>query len=291
MSTQLLERQNQPEMLSWHTASSMSQQNVLKGLKGLWAHRHLIGVMVHRDFIGRYKGSLLGAFWPLLNPLGHMVLYTFLFSVVLEIRFGSDPSTSNFAIYLMTGLLPFTVFSEALARSTTVVLESPNLVNRVVFPLEILPVVLTISSLLSAAISFVLVVSAVLIYFGHLSATVLFLPLILLSQIILTAGITWILASIGVFIRDLSHIISLALSAWMYATPIVYPASKMPQNFKFLLYVNPLSGIITDYRRILLQGVPPDWTSYACYTTVALVVFMAGFAFFYKTKKSFADVM
>ena len=266
-------------------------ENVVSGFKGLWTNRHLLGLMVQRDFVGRYKGSLLGALWPVVNPLGHMILYTFLFSIVLQIRFGDDPSTSNFAIYLMTGLLPFTVFSEALSRSTSIILESPNLVNRVVFPLEILPCVLTVSSLFSSAVSFLLILGAVTIYFGNLHATVLFLPLILFSQLLLTAGLTWLFASLGVFVRDLTHIIALALSAWMYATPIVYPASKMPEQFKFLLWINPLAGIITDYRRVILEGLPPDWTSFAVYTTVAVVLCLCGFTFFLKTKKSFADVM
>ncbi|SRR5579883_2473411 len=290
--TELDQPRTAPDITDWRKMSSTDKnEQVLRGLKGLWAQRHLIAIMVNRDFMGRYKGSLLGALWPVLNPMGHMVLYTFLFSIILQIRFGNDPSTSNFAIYLMTALLPFTAFSEALSRSSTVVLESPNLVNRVVFPLEILPVVLTISSLLSSAVSFGIVCAAVLMYFGHLPATILFIPLILFSQIILTAGLTWILASIGVFVRDLSHFISLALSAWMYATPIVYPAAKIPVNFKFLLWANPLAGIVTDYRHVILEGVPPDWSSYACYTTVAFTLFFVGFSFFYKTKKSFADVM
>lgn len=261
------------------------------GSSNLWSHRHLIGLMVHRDFIGRYKGSLLGAFWPLINPLGHLVLYTFLFSIVLKVRFGNDPSTSNFALYLMAGLLPWGCLAESLARSTTVILESPNLVKRVVFPLEILPLVLVASSFLSEMVAFVILIAATTICLGTVHPTILFLPLIVVSQLLFTAGLSWLLASLGVYIRDFRHIMSLALSAWMYTTPIVYPATSLPANLQFLLYANPMAGIVTDYRHVLIEGQPPDWTLYASYTAVALAVALIGYTFFYKTKKSFADII
>lgn len=258
---------------------------------GLWARRHLIGLMVHRDFIGRYKGSLLGAFWPFINPLGHLLLYTFLFSVVLKVRFGNDGSTTSFALYLMAGLLPWSCLSESLSRATTVILESPNLVKRVVFPLQILPFVLVVSSLFSEMVAMTFLVIAATILTKTLHVTVLYLPLVMASQIIFTAGMSWAFASIGVFVRDFRHIMALALSAWMYTTPIVYPASSLPANLKFLLWLNPMAGIVTDYRRVLLEGKPPDWPIYATYTTVAIIICVLGKGFFQKTKKTFADVI
>ena len=257
----------------------------------LWGNRNLIGLMVHRDFIGRYKGSLLGAFWPLINPIGHLILYTFLFSVVLKVKFGNDPSTSNFALYLMAGLLPWGCLAECLSRSTTVILESPNLVKRVVFPLQILPVVLVVSSLLSELVAFSILFVGSAVVLHKVNATILFLPLIVVSQILFTAGLSCLLASLGVFIRDFRHLMSLALSAWMYATPIVYPATALPANLQFLLWMNPMAGIVTDYRRVLLQGNSPDWPVYFCYTSVAVIVWFIGYGFFQKTKKSFADII
>jgi lipopolysaccharide transport system permease protein len=260
---------------------------------GIWTkeRRNLIGLMVHRDFIGRYRGSLLGAFWPFINPAGHLILYTFLFSVVLKVKFGNDPSTSNFALYLMSGLLPWSCFSESLSRSTTVILESPNLVKRVVFPVQILPLVLVISSLCSEMVAFSILFVAAVICQHTVHPTILFLPLILLSQVMLTAGLSWILASVGVFVRDFRHIMALALSAWMYTTPIVYPASSLPANLKFLLWANPMAGIVTDYRRILLEGKAPDWQNFLAYTAMAALAYMVGLTFFQRTKKTFADVI
>jgi lipopolysaccharide transport system permease protein len=261
------------------------------GLPGLWSLRHLTGLMVQRDLMGRYKGSLMGAFWPVINPVGHLILYTFLFNMILKVRFGDDPSLSNFALYLMTGLIGWGAFAESLARSTTCILEVPNLVKRVVFPLEILPLVLVISSFLSQSFALVSLLAFIAVSQHGLHATILFLPLIALSQAFLTTGITWILASLGVFIRDIRHAISLVLSAWMYATPIVYPQSYLPKEFKFLLWLNPMAGIIEDYRRVLLSGLAPDWTTYFTYTAVGIVVCILGYNLFFKTKKTFADVM
>jgi lipopolysaccharide transport system permease protein len=257
----------------------------------LWNLRDLIGIMVHRDLLGRYKGSLMGAFWPVINPLGHLLLYTFVFNLVLHVRFGSDPSTANFALYLMTGLLPWGAFSEAIARSPICILAAPNLVKRVVFPTEILPLVVVISSALSQILALTILIIAAIVYTHALPTALIYLPLVLFSQILFTAGLAWLLSSLGVFVRDLGHAISLGLSVWMYATPIVYPATSLPENFKFLLWINPMAGIVADYRRILLQNLPPDWTAYAVYSAVAVAIWFLGFAFFAKTKRSFADVM
>ena len=261
------------------------------GLRELWNFRQLISIMVRRDFLGRYRGSLMGAFWPVINPLGHLMLYTFVFCIVLKVKFSNDPSTSNFAIYLMTGLLPWGALAESLARSTTAILEVPNLVKRVVFPLEILPWVLVVSSMLSAAVGMTLLVPAACIYLHTVHWTIIFLPLIVLSQVLLIGGLSWFLASIGVFVRDVRHMISLLLSVWMYMTPIVYPAKAIPANLHFLCWLNPMAGIIGDYRRVILEGVPPDWSVFALYTTMAVFAWWIGFNFFYKTKRSFADVM
>lgn len=261
------------------------------GVQELWLQRNLLNLMVKRDCIGRYKGSLLGLLWPLINPFGHLLLYTFLFSVVLKVKFGTSGSTSNFALYLMAGLLPWGAFAEALARSSTVILEHPNLVKRVVFPLQILPLVTVLSALVTEAIAFIILLAGVLIYNHGLPSSLVFLPLIITSQILLTAGISWFVASLSVYIRDIRHLMALGLSAWMYGTPIVYPATALPEKIQFILWLNPMAGIVMDYRRVVLEGLAPDWQHYGVYTAVALVVCIIGFNFFEGTKKSFADVM
>ncbi len=260
-------------------------------ITSLLSHVTLMRLMISRDFKGRYRGSLLGALWPVIQPLGHLLLYTFVFCVVLKVRFGADTSTSNFALYLMSGLLAWGAISESFARSTTCILEMPNLVKRVVFPLEIIPIVVAFSSAATQVGGLLILVLCAVIYQGGVHQSLLFLPLIALPQLLFTVGLGWILASLGVFVRDMRHLITLALSAWMYVTPIVYPASALPENLKFLTWINPVAGIVGDYRRVILEGRLPEFGQYAFYTSISLVLFFFGYYFFMKTKRSFADVM
>lgn len=253
--------------------------------------RSLVKMMVSRDFKGRYRGSLLGALWPFIHPVGHLLLYTFVFCVVLKVRFGADGSTGNFALYLMSGLLPWGAISESIARSTTCILEQPNLVKRVVFPLEVIPIVVTLSSAATQIGGMLILMACAMFYQGGVHQSLLFLPVIAFSQLLFTTGLCWLLASLGVYVRDMRHLISLGLSVWMYMTPIVYPASALPEKLKFLVWINPVAGIVTDYRRVILEGNPPDFAMYAFYTTISVLFFFSGYYFFMKTKRSFADVM
>lgn len=285
-----VELQANPQQNTAEPTSNLSPL-VKTTMLDLWNFRSLTWLMVKRDLIGRYRGSLLGCFWPLINPAGHLLLYTFLFSVVLKVKFGDSPSTSNFALYLMTGLIPWGAFSEAIARSTTVILENPNLVKRVVFPLETLPMVAVLSSFCSQMAALVILFLGATIYLGNVHASVLYLPIITLPLLMLSAGISWFLGSLGVYVRDTKHFILLALSAWMYATPIVYPEKALPSEFAWLSMINPMSGIVCDYRRVLLEGVGPDWPRFAIYSSMALVAWFVGYFFFSKTKKTFIDIM
>ena len=259
---------------------------------GLWSLRTLAWTMVKRDFVGRYKGSLLGAIWPLLNPLGHMLLYTFLFGIVLQVRFGGAGSgTSNFALYMMCGFLPYIAMSEAISNATTKILEEPNLVKRVVFPLQLLPLVVAISSFMSAFISIGIVIIFAAFQIHTIHSTILLLPLVIIPHFLFTAGFCWFISALGVFVRDCKHFMALALSAWMYATPIVYPAERLPENLRWIIWANPIAGMIEDYRHLILEGIKPELLPWATYTLVATAVFAFGFYFFHKTKESFADVM
>jgi lipopolysaccharide transport system permease protein len=262
-----------------------------EGIMTLWSLRSLIAIMVKRDLFGRYRGSMMGTFWTIINPVGHLLLYTFVFSIILKVKLGTDASTGNFALYLMAGLLPWGTLAESLMRATGCIPENPNLVKRVVFPLEILPLVLVISSLASEMVALAPLILAACIYLHAVPYTLIFLPLIMLSQTMFVLGLSWLLAALGVFVQDIKHAISLTLSVWMYATPIVYPEKYIPKALHFLVWLNPMAGIVGDYRRVMLQQVPPDWTMFASYTIVAFFLFLGGFYFFDKTKRSFADVI
>lgn len=271
--------------------TNYERQALKPGMFGLWSMRHLIGVMVKRDMLGRYKGSSVGFLWSVINPLGHLLLYTFVFSIVLKVSFNGNASTSNFAAYLMTGLLPFTCLSDSITRSVTCITDQPNLVKRVVFPLEILPLAVSLSSMVSLLAGLSLLVIISVIATGHLSWTLCFIPVLLASQFLFVTGLSWLLASLGVYVHDLRHMLTLGLSIWMYTTPIVYPSSALPPQLQFLNWVNPCSGLIEDYRRVILQGVHPHWHLFAVYTAIGAVTWCVGYYFFCKTKRSFADVV
>jgi lipopolysaccharide transport system permease protein len=265
--------------------------NNRKGMLDLWSLRHLLAVMVRRDLLGQYKGSVMGFFWTIINPLGHLLLYTFVFSIILKVRFGHDPSTSNFALYLMAGLLPWGALAESLNRATSSITEQANLVKRVVFPLEILPLAVVVSSMLSETVGLLILTVVAALAGSKVTLALLCLPLIMFSQFLFIGGLSWLLGSLGVYLRDLRHMMSLTLSVWMYASPIVYPVTSFPANLKFMVWLNPMAGIVTDYRRILLEGKFPDWPLFAVYTTIGLILWFVGYYFFSKTKRSFADVM
>ncbi len=269
-----------------------ASSSVFSQMLGLFEHRKVLSLLVGRDISSRYKGSLLGRLWPLVHPMGQLLIYTFVFSVVLKIRFAENPSTGSFAVYFMAGMIVWSIFSESISRSTTVVLENPNLVTKVVFPTEILPLVNVCSAVSTQFLAFLVLFLSSIVYLGGVvHPTVLFTPLLALPLVLFSSGVSWFLASLGVYLRDTRHLINLALQAGMYATPILYPSKAVPAEYRWVLLINPISGMVDDFRRILLEGSMPDWSSYAAYTTVSVLTFFCGLYFFLKTKKSFADVM
>ena len=290
MTVQTLDQLNKSAAAHAHHVAP-AEASVASQMLEIVKHRKILALLVGRDISSRYKGSLLGRLWPLVHPMGQLLIYTFVFSIVLKIRFADNPSTGSFAVYFMAGLIAWSIFSESISRSTTVILENPNLVTKVVFPTEILPLVNVFSALSTQFLAFTVLFVTSIFYVGGVHPTVLYVPLLAVPLVCFSAGISWFLASLGVYLRDTRHMISLALQAGMYATPILYPSKSIPAEYRWILIVNPLSGIIDDFRRVLLEGRMPDWSNFALYTSISLVTFFAGWYFFLKTKKSFADVM
>lgn len=270
---------------------SNASQSIIKQILGMIGHRQILSLLVARDLSSRYRGSLLGRLWPLLHPLGQLIIYTFVFSIVLKIKFADSGSTSSFAIYFMAGLIPWSIFAESASRSSTVILENPNLVSKVVFPTEILPLVNVFSAFCTQFFAAMILLVCAAFYLGKVHSTVLFMPLIAFSLIAFASGVSWFLAALGVFIKDTKHIVSLALQAGMYATPILYPAKSVPPEYQWVLLINPLAGIVEDFRRVLLAGEAPEWPRFFAYMGISLLTGFIGLYFFLKTKKSFADVM
>ena len=257
----------------------------------LWQNRSLIRTMVRRDILGRYRGSFGGAFWTLLNPLLLMMTYFFVFGVVLRARFGEDTSRTGFALYFLAGMLPWLAFSEAAGRAPSVLLEHRNFVKKLVFAVETLPVNLVVAGLVTEIFGIALFLAACLLFRGGVPATQLWLPALLVPQILFTAGLCWFLAALGVFVRDLGQIIGFLLTLWFFLTPICYPEGSLPPAAAPLLAKNPLYVLVRGYRSVLLEGVPPALGPLWKLWVVSTLAFVGGHAWFYKLRKSFADVI
>jgi lipopolysaccharide transport system permease protein len=259
---------------------------------GVWRNRRLIKALAQREVIGRYRGSSIGIVWSFINPALMLIIYTFVFSVVFKTRWsaGSDSKT-EFALVLFPGLIVFNLFSECFNRSPGLILANVNYVKKVVFPLEILPYVALGSALFHALISLGVWFIAYLILFGVPHITILLLPVVLLPLLLFIMGITWALASFGVFVRDISQFIGILNTVLMFVSPIFYPASSLPPSFRGLLQLNPLTPAIEGIRDVLFWGKVPSMTHLAVYCLVSAVVAWLGFAWFQKTRKGFADVI
>ena len=274
-------------MISAQTA----RRAVWRPLWELPRRRDLIWPMARRMTVARYRGSALGLVWAVLTPLVMIAVFTFLFAGVFGARFTGGGSPLDYALYLFCGLLPWTAFQETLQQSSGVVVAHTNLVKRVVFPLEALPVAQAMAALAGQMFGTVALLAAALLIRHELHATVLWLPVLLVPQLLLTMGLAWLFASLGVFIRDTAQALGLALTAWMYLTPIVYPEQVVPERYRGMLEANPFTALVRCYRRCLLEGAGPDWPGLAYVTLVALPVFLLGYWWFARTRKNFADVI
>ena len=248
-------------------------------------------LMVRRDILGRYRGSFGGAFWTLINPLLLMLTYFFVFGVVLRSRFGQDQSRSGFALYFLAGMLPWLAFSEAAGRSPGVMLEHRNFVKKLVFAVETLPVNLVAAGLVSELFAVVLFCGFLLAVRGGVPPTVLWLPALLIPQVLFTVGVAWFLAALGVFVRDLGQVMGFVLTIWFFVTPICYPETSLPPTATVLLSKNPIYVLVRGYRAIFLENHAPALGALWKLWLVSIVVFVLGHAWFYKLRKSFADMI
>ncbi len=257
----------------------------------IWRNRKLMRSMVRRDILGRYRGSFGGWFWTILNPLLLMLTYFFVFGVVLQARFGSDPSKTGFALYFLAGMLPWLAFSEAVGRSPVNMLEHRTFIKKLRFPVETLPVNLMLAGLVSEVFGLLIFVLGLVAVRGVPPPTVIWLPALIVPQMLLTAGLCWFLAALGVFVRDLAQINGFVLTILFFLTPICYSEAGMPAAARGLLKKNPLYVLVAGYRAIFLEGRAPDAGPLWKLWLLAFFVFLAGYAWFHKLRRSFADVI
>jgi lipopolysaccharide transport system permease protein len=261
-------------------------------IASLWRNRYLVKKSIQREVIGRYRGSLFGIIWSFFNPVFMLLVYTFVFSVVFKARWHSGSgSKTEFALILFAGLLVFNLFAECINRAPGLILASVNYVKRVVFPLEILPWVSLGGALFHALISFIVWLIAYIILLGTPHITILLLPIIILPLLFFIVGISWGLASLGVFLRDVSQVIGIITTALMFLSPIFYSASSLPEEFQILLQLNPLTPVIEQTRDILFWGKFPDLRLLSVHYFFSILIAWLGFAWFQKTRKGFADVL
>ncbi len=251
----------------------------------------LISSLTRRELAARYRGSALGLLWAVLTPAVMIAIYTFIFAGVFGARFGAQGTTWDYALYLFCGLLPWTAFQESVQASAGVVVAHANLVKRVVFPLEALPLSLVLTALVTQLFGTCVLVVATVALQRQLHPTLLWLPVLLVPQLLATLGAAWFVAALGVFLRDTGQALSLILVAWMFLTPIIYPEAVVPARYRAVINLNPFTPLIRSYRRVLLEGTPPDWRGLLYFTTFALAIFFLGYWWFAKTRRNFADVI
>lgn len=256
-------------------------------------NRQLTARLAWREVQSRYRGSWLGVLWSLLNPLLMLALYTFVFSVVFEARWnvGVEEGRLDFALHLFAGLICFGLFSETVNAAPTLVLNNTNYVKRVVFPLEVLPASRFLSSLVQAGFGLSILIIAQALYRGYVPWTLLLLPVAILPTALVTLGIAYFLASLGVFVRDIGNLVTPITTVLMFLSPVMYPLSRLPQSMQATLAWNPLAPMIDAFRRVVLECRTPDWTTWAAVTLFGSLLLWAGLTWFVKTKSGFADVM
>ncbi len=262
-------------------------------VRSIFQHRSLIAQLIRRDVAGRYKGSLIGLGWSFFNPVLMLVVYTFVFSVVFKARWGqgSEEGHTEFAVVLFAGLIIHSLFSEIINRAPGLIPSHVNYVKKVIFPLEVLPIVTLGTALFHFFVSVFVLLGAFVILNGFVFWTALLIPLVALPLLIVTLGFAWILASLGVYIRDVSQVIGVVTTVMLFLSPVFYPISVLPEKYHIVLMMNPLTFILEQARAVLIYGQLPDWQGLALYGAVSLLVMWVGFWWFQKTRRGFADVL
>ncbi|WP_245606779.1 ABC transporter permease [Thiothrix lacustris] len=249
--------------------------------------------MSKRDVLGRYRGSMIGVAWSFFNPIFMLAVYTFVFSFVFKSRWGveTEEGQGSFAVILFAGMVVHGLFAECVNRAPSLLLNNINYVKKVVFPLEILPWTTLISALFHTMISVLVLLMAELLLMHSLPWTVILLPLVWLPFVIAIMGVSWFLASLGVYLRDVVQMTSLLTMVLMFMSPVFYPLSALPEKYQAWLLLNPLTFMIEQTRQIVVWGSLPDWGGLLIYTVCACLIAWLGFAWFQKTRGGFADVL
>jgi lipopolysaccharide transport system permease protein len=257
----------------------------------VWSRRTVFWELVKRDIAGRYSGSFLGLLWSFLNPLLMLGVYTLAFREFLGVRWPDVLSGADLSLMIFTGMIVHTFMAECLARAPASIVGNPNLVKRIVFPLIILPCVTLVSALFNVLLSILVLLIFLLISRHALPESLIYLPLLMAPYAMLLCGVSWFMASLGVFVRDITQVTGVITAMLMFLSPVFYPASSLHEPYRTWLLYNPLTLIIEQTREVVLFGHAPDWQALMTYTCIALGVWLFGYMWFRRTQDGFADVL
>jgi lipopolysaccharide transport system permease protein len=256
------------------------------------SHRSLVAELTKREVLGRYRGSSFGLLWSLISPFLLLCVYTFAFGTVMGGKWPDvEAGHTSFAIVLFSGLIVHSFFAECLNRAPTLVLGNPNFVKRVIFPLQILPWPMIMAALFHTAMNALVFVALRLAMDGEFAWTIVLLPLVMLPLVVLTVGISWILASVGVYFRDIVQVTGVLSMTLLFLSSAMMPVEAVPESYRWVFQWNPLTFIIDQARVVMLWGHMPDWAGLSIYLAIAILVAYAGRAWFAVTRKGFADVI
>ncbi len=269
----------------------MKAYSVRGGFMEMIRQRQLLKNLVTREIQSRYRGTVLGFAWLIAYPVLMMGVYSFVFGGVFKSRWMNQGSMGEFVIMLFCGLIVFTIFSEVANRAPNMIIGNPNYVKKVVFPLELLPLVSLGAAVFNALISFAILCLLILIVNFDIPGTAAIAPLILLPLLLMTAGVSWGLAALGVFFRDLSQMVGIVTSMMLFLSPVFFAVSSAPEAARWLLNFNPLTYPIEEMRHVLIMGQYPNWDHLGMYLVSAMAVAWAGLWVFQRSRPAFADVL
>ncbi|MEO5356695.1 MAG: ABC transporter permease [Nitrospirae bacterium YQR-1] len=254
-------------------------------------NRYMLWCLVVRDIKSRYTGSFIGFFWAVIQPIVTVITYTFVFSFVMRVRLGAGAGSGSFVLWLLCGLSPWLFFSENLNRSIGILSENKNLITKSLFPSELLPLSVVLSNLVNHLIMGAIIIIAVLIFEKRLTLLILYLPVYLFFLSLASLGISWLISSINVYVRDIGQIITVFINLWFFYTPIVYESSMAPANLQFFLKLNPMYYVVDGYRLALLGIDHPHWKGFLIVGTTSFIVGIAGALVFKRLKLDFAELL
>ena len=259
----------------------------------IWRYRELIRQLTWREVIMRYKGSFIGLGWAFIQPLLMLAVYTFVFSVVFKARWGvqSGETRITFALTLFMGIITFNLFAEMLTAAPNLILSRVNLVKKIVFPLDVLPLVHFLSVVINSLFSLFVLLAGILLVYGALHWTALLLPLVWLPMWMLSLGCGYFLASLGVFVRDFNAVVRVITTMFFFLTPIFYPISAVPPRLQVIIKCNPIAIFVENARRVVVWGLIPEWWWLLGGGLFSLIILICGYIWFMKSKKAFGDVI